>query len=75
MSAEHPAASTEIAVGQVWRSLDPRDMQRKRTVEILDYDAEFVFVVSYLGYRRGRRSRIHRSRFDGVQYKRVLSHV
>lgn len=59
------------AVGQLWWSLDPRDVVRKRTVEVEAVVGDFVYVRSFLRERPGRHSRIHSSRFDGKQYRLV----
>jgi hypothetical protein len=53
---------TKVKVGQVWESLDPRDMGRKVTV--VSIGSECVIVQS------SRRSRIRGDRFTG-SYKLV----
>ena len=59
----------DVRVGDLWRSLDPRDVARNRRVEVEAVKAEFVHVRSYLAGRLGRASRIHISRFDGQQFE------
>jgi hypothetical protein len=63
--------SREPSVGQFWRSLDPRDLARNRRVKIVEVRDDFVFVQSFLAGRNGRMSRIHRGRFDGVQFELI----
>lgn len=58
-------------VNELWRSLEPRDVARNRVVRIERVDAEFAYVKSFIGGAIGRRSRIHRSRFDGVEFERL----